>query len=577
MAKLCDDFETNQEESKFELCDTIRAVLRSFPKSNFDDEVRHPWLPKLQNGLNDILFSKIGKSQRDPAMILVAAVIEVSDFEWCLADVKEDTSASEKGSKFFQIVCNLACIEVIMNLEEKQLDEEVLENSELLVACYFIIESAVSYLSSQGDRIPSHVLDARQREQLYTALKNAFSTIIKFLHELSVSQSTLNSSDPKIKYFVCATIRLLGAWLSEETLALREDVYDVLSFILTVANETFESQKLAKLQTLPGRGSTDFSNFTEETMLQRQGDLLTPDTLRFLLPALCHLVVEDKPRKIVLNMKLHETLYTYLSYHWSIFDSFKHWLAQQAAAEDDVDVAEPLFMIDNSKFEMVNSRYAMTTICNVLMNITVLEPQYVNETPIFFHILKFIMNSLPTLDNNEDLVLIGNLSVLGLLILRHHSRRPKSTDYSLPRFFQAIVRFLWDAHNCEESLDEEELGVSTNYLNHWNDLVDLWYLGMQVLANLITQIPWITEFVMETGWPLEVLRTLSKVRRGGIVSSSAKTSLEDLLCSLIKSGNKDVHDEFRKCNVIAVCQTHQLKDLATLISGGNRQPKGKDS
>ena len=74
--------------------------------------------------------------------------------------------------------------------------------------------------------------------------------------------------------------------------------------------------------------------------------------------------------------------------------------ALQAAAEDDVDVAEPLFMIDNSKFEMVNSRYAMTTICNVLMNITVLEPQYVNETPIFFHILKFIMNSLPNLDNN---------------------------------------------------------------------------------------------------------------------------------------------------------------------------------
>ena len=65
-----------------------------------------------------------------------------------------------------------------------------------------------------------------------------------------------------------------------------------------------------------------------------------------------------------------------------------------------MDVAEPLFMIDNSKFEMVNSRYAMTTICNVLMNLTVLEPQFVNDTPIFFHILKFIMNSLPTLDNN---------------------------------------------------------------------------------------------------------------------------------------------------------------------------------
>ena len=138
------------------------------------------------------------------------------------------------------------------------------------------------------------------------------------------------ANDPKTKYFVCATIRVLGAWLSEETMAMREDVYEVLPFILTIANETFESQKLAKLQTLPGRGSTDFSNFTEETMmLQRQDDLLTPDTLRFLLPALCHLVVEDKSRKIVVEMKLHETLYTYLSYHWSIFDSFKHWLEQQ--------------------------------------------------------------------------------------------------------------------------------------------------------------------------------------------------------------------------------------------------------
>ena len=64
--------------------------------------------------------------------------------------VKEDTTATEKGSRFFQIVCNLACIEVIMNLEDKPLEDDVLENSELLVACYFIIESAVSYLSSQG-------------------------------------------------------------------------------------------------------------------------------------------------------------------------------------------------------------------------------------------------------------------------------------------------------------------------------------------------------------------------------------------------------------------------------------------
>jgi len=490
------------------------------------------------------------------------------------------------------------------------LEDEVLDNSELLVACYFIIESAVSYMAGGGHNSSSQVLDSKQRGQLYAALKNAFGTILKFLHDLSTN--TLKddplklANDPKTKYFVCATIRVLGAWLSEETMAMREDVYDVLPFVLTVANETFESQKLAKLQTLPGRGSTDFSNFTEETMtLQRQGDLLTPDTLRFLLPALCHLVVEDKSRKIVVDMKLHETLYTYLSYHWSIFDSFKHWLEQQAAAEDAVDVAEPSFMIDNSKFEMVNSKYAMTTICNVLMNLTVLEPEFVKSSPIFFHILKFIMNSLPTLtlvdhsaavdEKEEDsvdsdngatnlLVLYGNLSVLGLLILKHHSRRPKETDISLCKFVQAVVRFLWDAHNCEESLDEEELQVSSNYYNDWSDLVDLWYLGMQVLTSLFAEVSWIAEFVMETGWPVHVIRTLSKVRRGGIESNLTKNSYEELLCSLARpvagsarlgsASVSAVHEDFRKAGVIQVCQTHQLKDLATLISAG---PNGKPS
>ena len=54
--------------------------------------------------------------------------------------------------------------------------------------------------------------------------------------------------------------------------------------------------------------------------------------------------------------------------------------------------------------------------------------------------------------------------------------------------------------------------VSSNYYNDWGDLVDLWYLGMQVLSSLFAEVPWIAEFVMETGWPAHVITTLSKVR-----------------------------------------------------------------
>ena len=81
--------------------------------------------------------------------------------------------------------------------------------------------------------------------------------------------------DPQVKYFVCATIRILGAWLSEETQALREDVYEIVPFIFELANETFEAQKISKLSVLPGRGSA--CNFTPETALnnlQKEGKML---------------------------------------------------------------------------------------------------------------------------------------------------------------------------------------------------------------------------------------------------------------------------------------------------------------
>ena len=60
-----------------------------------------------------------------------------------------------------------------------------------------------------------------------------------------------------------------------------------------------------------------------------------PDILRYLLPALCHLVAEDKSRKILMDLKIHETLYTYLSFHWSIYDSYKHWLEEQVGTLED--------------------------------------------------------------------------------------------------------------------------------------------------------------------------------------------------------------------------------------------------
>ena len=76
------------------------------------------------------------------------------------------------------------------------------------------------------------------------------------------------------------------------------------------------------MRSLPGK-----SGFSGTPTTRRQD--FTPDVLRFLLPGLCHLIAEDKSREILVRSKIHEIMFAYLTYHWSIFDSFKEWLTAQ--------------------------------------------------------------------------------------------------------------------------------------------------------------------------------------------------------------------------------------------------------
>ena len=72
--------------------------------------------------------------------------------------------------------------------------------------------------------------------------------------------------------------------MSEETMAMREEVYEILPFILTLSNETFEYQKLTKLSALPGRGATDFSDLLEtssSTILCKPGENVSSRQPRF--------------------------------------------------------------------------------------------------------------------------------------------------------------------------------------------------------------------------------------------------------------------------------------------------------
>ncbi len=56
-------------------------------------------------------------------------------------------------------------------------------------------------------------------------------------------------------------------------------------------------------------------------------------------------------------------------------------------------------------------------------------------------------------------------------------------------------RFLWDAHNIEEADEQDEYDISKGYLLSWCDVVELWYLGMQVLSSVLTLVKTIARCV----------------------------------------------------------------------------------
>ncbi len=109
------------------------------------------------------------------------------------------------------------------------------------------------------------------------------------------------------------------------------------------------------------------------------------------------------------------------------------------------------------------------------MNASVLEGELVAEAPVFARLLMFVVEKLPELENTgtnisfpnnftlssthvgidvssgEELVLYGNFSVLGLLLLRHLHSAPllrrglRATGF---KFAQAVIRF--DENNIGE-------------------------------------------------------------------------------------------------------------------------------
>ncbi|KAF5292935.1 hypothetical protein FQA39_LY13815 [Lamprigera yunnana] len=517
--KIALDFETDHDERKFELCQILHSLLFNAPKNAITKTtaLEETWPQSIYKGLTDILQSKISKDQRNPAMILASTMLSMMGAEWAVNE-------EDKPKPFFLLLIQLAAIEVRMQLDGKSL-KQAHSHAALITSCYIILEVSINYVATD-------VLDLEQKEKqtLYTGLKGAFSALIGLLTKISNDKNKDNLAVDE-KVFVCASVRVLVAWLAQETSAMRPQVYQLLPFMLTLANETFA---LSRARRLAEKAGTPID----------LNPLNQIDILRIMLPALCHLTVEDEARKIMLKIKQEDVLLECFEFHWAIVQrkkapvprSERLKLLNQPPEELSPEILE----------EMQDSRTAMISICNIFMNITVLEAKLVEDSATFNKLLQFIFENLSELKSiPENLVLHGHLSVLGLLLLKQQSKRIKKNDFSICRYIQVTIRFLWDAYTMDESNDPNALVVSMTYKEHWMEIMELWFLGMQTMSSVLAVVPWISEFAIESGWAEDIIKKLKSVKIGSL-QPNIKSAYEDFLCHLVDA-NEDVVDEiYRK-------------------------------
>lgn len=129
--------------------------------------------------------------------------------------------------------------------------------------------------------------------KLHTILTEALNSVVCLLTAASKSLKQVTPSPGSLggmlsEYpIVTASVRVLGAWLAEDSLTLAAEVYNLLPFLMQLC--------------------------TALPVVEEDGDLL-----KFLLPGLCHMTADDKARPVLIGAKLPEILCGYMEQLWPL-------------------------------------------------------------------------------------------------------------------------------------------------------------------------------------------------------------------------------------------------------------------
>ncbi|NWT08669.1 NCDN protein, partial [Vireo altiloquus] len=457
LSKLSGDFLKAEDMTKFELCEVLPHFIPLSPPLT-ENSQGSKCLCRLYKGLADILGSKLSQSQRDPALKLAASLVQACGAEWI--------PAGSAGSKFLALLVNLACVEVRLTLEEPD-PVEVEGKKEVVTACYVLMEMGIQ----ECLREEKPLLEDVQKMQLMRIMEEAFGAVMFYLRQ--VKQEELQ--DP----FIFASVRVLGAWMAEETSSLKQEICELLPFLIDYARKLFKEGSSAE-------------GLPQAELVSTEGSALPQDALRFLLPGFCHLTAEDRPRDILISEGAPALLCEYFLQQWEVLTSKS-----------------------SSPAPLTSTEMSLQTTSGIFLNLVVTAPDLVRQDKSFSSLMDVLLKSLPLLlPQKHHLVLAANFTTLGLMMARilAGSAALQGTQ-SAKEFFGAAIHFLSQAHmaQADPSSDGLAMAVSPTYVSTWDDIRELWFLGMQALAGCIPLFPWLPQAALQARWLEGLSQLLSHV------------------------------------------------------------------
>ncbi|KAI4883992.1 hypothetical protein NFI96_019510 [Prochilodus magdalenae] len=478
---ISQNFSQALNKDRLEMCSKIPQFLPP-PGSELQTQELKEVVSSLWATLRPMVQGKLSIDQLGPVLVLSGCLLDLCGWE-------------PAGSpKFCCLLVNRACIEVRMVLEEPPGTQLSAQQQQTLTACYRIMEAAMEQACSQGDNTsPAQSetaiagLSLQQSRQVLGVLEEAFSAVIYYLQQVDPSQY----DDP----FLFATFRSLCAWLAEETSCLKEEVTALLPCLIGYAKHHLQERK--------GKGLSDWMVKMCVSDCSRAETWTGEEVLRYLLPALCHLSAEDGPRKVLLSQDTPALLVHFLSRGWGA-------LRAQSG-------------------KTVSRDPSLETACSALLNFTVTEPDRVRTDSCFATLEAMLNEALPVLlHKSRLLVLAANCCTLGLMIGRLKPALTGPVESSQRRFFSCALRFLLGALQAADHGGKARL--SPVWEQCWEEVSELWRLGLQALGGCVRAQPWITTLVREEGWLQNILSLLES--SSGLPDPHSQLALEEALCAI---------------------------------------------